>query len=200
PTLLILDNFETLWEPLESRKGIEEFLSLLTDVKHLALMITMRGAERPAKVLWSRPFLRLLLPLDHDAALHTFLDITDYNGDQREIDQKVVHMSYLAGSKKKTTLISDGHDRRTNLDLSISVSLSSPRINAVPGAQELLSLLSILPDGISDVELVQSKLPIANIRSCKAALIGTALAYIDNQKQIKVLLPIREYIHSVLPP
>jgi Cdc6-like AAA superfamily ATPase len=39
PTLLILDNFETLWEPVESRKDIEEFLSLLTDVKHLALMV-----------------------------------------------------------------------------------------------------------------------------------------------------------------
>ncbi|KAJ7710272.1 hypothetical protein B0H14DRAFT_704617 [Mycena olivaceomarginata] len=98
--------------------------------------------------------------------------------------------------QEKTTLISDGHDRRTNLDLSISLSLSSPRINAVPGAQELLSLLSILPDGLSDVELVQSKLPIVNIRSCKAALIGTALAYIDKQKRIKVLVPIREYVCS----
>ncbi|KAJ7888394.1 P-loop containing nucleoside triphosphate hydrolase protein [Mycena olivaceomarginata] len=221
PTLLILDNFETLWEPVESRKDIEEFLSLLTDVKHLALMITLRGAERPAKISWSRPFLPPLLPLEHDAALHTFLDITDYNGDQREIDQvlsltgnmplAINLLAHLADSEgcthvlsrwelEKTTLISDGHDRRTNLDLSISLSLSSPRINAVPGAQELLSLLSILPDGLSDVELVQSKLPIVNIRSCKAALIGTALAYIDKQKRIKVLVPIREYVCSVLPP
>ncbi|KAJ7349985.1 P-loop containing nucleoside triphosphate hydrolase protein [Mycena albidolilacea] len=221
PTLLILDNFETLWEPVESRKDIEEFLSLLTDVKHLALMITLRGAERPAKISWSRPFLPPLLPLEHDAALHTFLDITDYNGDQREIDQvlsltdnmplAINLLAHLADSEgcthvlsrweqEKTTLISDGHDRRTNLDLSISLSLSSPRIKAVPGAQELLSLLSILPDGLSDVELVQSKLPIVNIRSCKAALIGTALAYIDKQKRIKVLVPIREYVCNVLPP
>lgn len=28
--LLILDNFETPWEPLQSRDGVEEFLSLLT--------------------------------------------------------------------------------------------------------------------------------------------------------------------------
>jgi adenylate kinase family enzyme len=39
PTLLILDNLETLWEPPESRNQIEEFLSLLTDVDHLALMV-----------------------------------------------------------------------------------------------------------------------------------------------------------------
>ncbi|KAJ7182446.1 hypothetical protein C8R43DRAFT_832679, partial [Mycena crocata] len=29
PSLLILDNLETAWEPTESRAGIEEFLSLL---------------------------------------------------------------------------------------------------------------------------------------------------------------------------
>jgi adenylate kinase family enzyme len=36
--LLILDNMETPWEPLQSRGGVEEFLSLLTDIEHLALM------------------------------------------------------------------------------------------------------------------------------------------------------------------
>lgn len=40
PCLLILDNLETLWEPAESRKEIEEFLSLLTDVADLALMVS----------------------------------------------------------------------------------------------------------------------------------------------------------------
>jgi hypothetical protein len=39
PSLLILDNLETLWEPADSRANIEEFLSLLTDVEHLALMV-----------------------------------------------------------------------------------------------------------------------------------------------------------------
>jgi hypothetical protein len=39
PSLLILDNLETLWEPTESRRDIEGFLSLLTDVNHLALMV-----------------------------------------------------------------------------------------------------------------------------------------------------------------
>jgi Cdc6-like AAA superfamily ATPase len=40
PSLLILDNLETLWEPTESRRDIEEFLSLLTDVGHLALIVS----------------------------------------------------------------------------------------------------------------------------------------------------------------
>ncbi|KAJ7132497.1 hypothetical protein C8R44DRAFT_774119 [Mycena epipterygia] len=54
--LLVVDNLETPWEPMKSRGGVEEFLSLLTDATHLALIVTMRGAERPAKVRWSRPF------------------------------------------------------------------------------------------------------------------------------------------------
>jgi hypothetical protein len=38
--LLILDNLETPWEPLESRSGVEGFLSLITDVPHLALIVS----------------------------------------------------------------------------------------------------------------------------------------------------------------
>jgi hypothetical protein len=39
PSLLLLDNLETPWEPLESRGDIEELLSLLTDLPHLALIV-----------------------------------------------------------------------------------------------------------------------------------------------------------------
>ena len=39
PCLLILDNLETTCEPLQSRGGIEEFLALLTAVKHLVLIL-----------------------------------------------------------------------------------------------------------------------------------------------------------------
>jgi hypothetical protein len=101
---------------------------------------------------------------------------------------------------EKTSLISEGYDKRDNLELSISMSLSSPRIKAIPHAQKLLGLLSMLPDGLSDVELLQSKLPIDNIHGCKAALIRTALAYSDEHKRLKVLVPIREYMHKIQPP
>jgi hypothetical protein len=58
----------------------------------------------------------------------------------------------------------------------------------------------MLPDGLSDVELVQSKLPIDNILGCKATLIRTALAYSDEYKRLKALVPIREYIQKIHPP
>jgi hypothetical protein len=38
---LVLDNLETLWEPANARADIEEFLSLLTDIKHLALIVSV---------------------------------------------------------------------------------------------------------------------------------------------------------------
>ncbi|KAK7030029.1 hypothetical protein R3P38DRAFT_2775468 [Favolaschia claudopus] len=41
PCLLILDNLETPWEPLESRISVEEFLALLSDIKHLALVVRL---------------------------------------------------------------------------------------------------------------------------------------------------------------
>ncbi|KAJ7857962.1 hypothetical protein B0H14DRAFT_678239, partial [Mycena olivaceomarginata] len=222
PSLLILDELETLWEPASSRGDIEELLSLLTGVEDLAFMITMRGAERPAKVLWTRPFLRSLKPLDEQAARLTFVDIADSGHSQEEVDQilsltdnmplAISLLAHLADTEgcsnvlsrwetEKTSVISEGFDKRSNLDLSISLSLSSsPRIQLLPHSQGLLSLLSMLPDGLSDSDLIQSKLPIDNVLKCKAALKSTALAYSDEHKRLKVLMPIREYLQQHQPP
>ncbi|KAJ7123638.1 hypothetical protein C8R44DRAFT_784130, partial [Mycena epipterygia] len=221
PSLLILDNLETPWEPVGSRGGIEELLSLLTDVLHLALIVTMRGAERPAKVRWTRPFLEPLKPLSDDAAQQIFIEITDDCRDVSEIHQLLdltdnmplavnllAHLVDYEGfsnvlarwKTEKTTLLSSGYDRKSSLDASIALSLSSPRISCFPGAQDLLSLLSILPDGLSDVDLVQSNVPIQDLLECKAALLRTSLAYYDSKKKLKLLVPIREHVQHFYPP
>ncbi|KAJ7755150.1 hypothetical protein B0H16DRAFT_730683 [Mycena metata] len=221
PTLLILDNLETAWEPVESCKEVEEFLSLLTDIASLALMITMRGAERPSKVQWTRPFLPPLEPLAQEAARKVFIDIAEDRHPMGEIDQVLsltdnmpLSINLLAHAvdvedctaillrwqREHTSVISEGYDRRSNLEMSISLSLESPRIISTPHSQELLSLLSILPDGLSDVELKQSKFAIQDILDCKRALLRTSLAYTDGNKRLKVLVPIREYMAKFLPP
>ncbi|KAJ7189090.1 P-loop containing nucleoside triphosphate hydrolase protein, partial [Mycena filopes] len=221
-SLLVLDNLETLWDsPVELRKEIEEFLSLLTDITTLSLMVTMRGAERPSKVQWTRPFLLPLRPLDQEAAQKVFLDIADDQHLQAEVNQVLqltdnvplaicllAHLVDVEGCStvlsrwqtEKTSVISDGHDKRSNMELSISLSLSSPRITSVPDARDLLSLMAILPDGLSDAELQQAKFPLRNILGCKDALVRTALAYIDEHKRLKVLVPIQEYMQKLLPP
>ncbi|KAJ7321695.1 hypothetical protein DFH08DRAFT_613886, partial [Mycena albidolilacea] len=211
--LLTLDNLETTWEPLNSRNGVEELLSLLTGVQHLALIITMRGAERPAKVFWTHPFLPPLRPLPYDAAHQTFLDIVDHVYAAEDIKQLlhltdnmplavdlIAHLVDYEGitsvlsrwETEKTSMLSVGHDRRSNLDASITMSLSSPRMTS--GARSLLSLLSILPDGLSNIELLQSHLPIQNILASKAVLLATSLAYSDDKKRLKCLVPIREHM------
>ncbi|KAJ6470468.1 hypothetical protein C8R45DRAFT_1166124 [Mycena sanguinolenta] len=217
--LLILDNLETVWEPFQSRGEVEEFLSLLTEVKHLGLIITMRGAERPAKVQWTHPFLSPLQPLPEIAAQQTFLDITDNAYAIEDLNQLlrftdnmplavdlISHLVDYEGLENvlsrwqtdKTSILSVGYDRKSNLDASIGLSLSSPRLSSE--SKELLNLLSILPNGLSDAELVQSKLPIPNILSCKAVLLATCLAYQNNNKRLLVLVPIREHIQQLLPP
>ncbi|KAJ6535375.1 hypothetical protein DFH09DRAFT_1404462 [Mycena vulgaris] len=221
PSLLILDNLETSWEPMESRAGVEELLSLLADLPQIALMITMRGAERPAKVRWTRPFMHPLRPLSNDAARQTFIDIADDFHDSEDITQLlsltdnmplavdlIAHLVNYEGCSnvlarwktERTSLLSDGWDRKSSLDASIDISLSSPRITSCPGALSLLSLLSILPDGLSHAELVQSNLPIPDVLLSRAALLSTSLAYLDDHKRLKSLMPIREHMQHFHPP
>jgi hypothetical protein len=159
--------------------------------------------------------------LDQEAARQTFIDIADNTHNPEEVDQVLALtdnmplainlLAHLVDSEgctsvlsrweeEKTSLMSDGYDRRSNLDLSISLSLSSPRLDSFPHSKDLLSLLSILPDGLSDAELMQAKLPIDNILGCKAALIQTTLAYSDGNKQLKALVPIREYMQKIKAP
>jgi hypothetical protein len=154
-----------------------------------------------------------------EAAQQIFTDITDdfhHNEDVKQLLRLTDNMplavdliAHLVGYEgcanvlarwetEKTSLFSAGNDRKSNLDASIRLSLSSPRITA--GAKELLSLLSILPDGLSDAELLQSNLPIQNILGCKTALLATSLAYNDTKKRLRSLMPIREHVQQFSPP
>ncbi|KAJ7117622.1 hypothetical protein C8R44DRAFT_575550, partial [Mycena epipterygia] len=197
PSLLVLDNLETLWEPVESQGGVEEFLSRLTD-------ITMRGAERPGKVQWTHPFLQPLDPLSDEAALQTFIAIAEDFHNNEDItkllsltDNMPLADVLARWETEKTSLLSHGHDRKSNLDISITISLLSPRLSS--GAKDLLSLLSILPDGLSEAELHQTELPIKNILECRSILLRTSLAYEDDRKRLKSLVPIREHMQQFYP-
>ncbi|KAJ7495232.1 hypothetical protein FB451DRAFT_1477826, partial [Mycena latifolia] len=221
PSLLILDNLETVWEPQESRTDVEKLLALLEDIEHLTLIITMRGAERPTSVRWTHPFLQPLQPLAQDAARKTFVDIVDDGHAVEDIDKillladnmplaidLIAHLVDYDGfdsvmqhwETDRTSLLSEGPNKGSNLDLSISMSLESPHLASVPHTHDLLSLLSMSPDGLSDVELQQSKLPIENVLACKSALLCTSLAYTDDEKRLKALVPIREYMQKMHPP
>ncbi|KAJ7796559.1 hypothetical protein B0H14DRAFT_3157958, partial [Mycena olivaceomarginata] len=136
--LLILDNLETVWEPMQSRGGIEEFLSLLTEVKHLAALT--------------------------EAAQQTFMDITDN--------------AYLKEDMEQILQFTDN----------------------MPLAVDLIAHLSDYEGAFQYGELVQYKLPIHNILSCKTALLATSLAYQDGNRRLRSLMPMQEHVQKFLPP
>nr|GAT49889.1 predicted protein [Mycena chlorophos] len=227
PVLLVLDNFETPWEPTDVRPKVEGFLAKLAEMDHVALLVTMRGQERASSVQWSRPFLAPLNPLDTDAAVQIFDDIVGVSDldpnveEQQSLGQLLVltgnvplavtlmaHASIFEGctavlrryeADSQATLLSDGFDRGSSLELSLRVSLSSPRLKSSPGALQLLSLLSLLPDGTTEADLITSKTPIINLLHSKTALLRTSLAYMQTGR-LRVLPPIRELMSRLHPP
>ncbi|KAJ7494215.1 hypothetical protein B0H11DRAFT_2003702 [Mycena galericulata] len=226
PAVLVLDNMETCWEPLDARQGVEEFLSQLADIKSLSLVLTMRGAERPLGVRWSRPFLPVLSTLSPNAAREVFRDIADDSVERDDeiddllalTDRLPLAISLLASlvalegrdsvlarwKAQGTSILSDGSDRRSNLNKSIAISLSSPRFTSTPEAEDLLSFLAMLPDGILLVTLNQIMDTESSPRmsTYMATLRRTALVVISNNgKHVTTLVPIREYMrtHSTPP-
>ncbi|KAJ7593753.1 hypothetical protein C8J56DRAFT_727541, partial [Mycena floridula] len=218
PILLVLDNLETAWEQLGKRLQVEELLSHLTGLVNVSLMITMRGTERPSRVQWTRPFLPPLGPINTESARRTFLDISDADPSDQELEELLLLtgniplvVSLLASvaqsegcsttlarwKDESTSLLTEGLDRHNNLEISIEISLHSARFKSVPHAQELLSILSHLPDGITPLEFNQLELCFSH---CRSILCRTSLAYITPEDRLKLLAPVTEYIQKAYPP
>ncbi|KAJ7244704.1 hypothetical protein C8J57DRAFT_1680711 [Mycena rebaudengoi] len=155
PSLLVLDNLETCWESLACRSEVEEFLSLLTDVSHLALIQTFIDLADDG---YDNASIKELLELTGDLPLAVSLIASVANSEG-------CAQALSRWKLERTRMLSKGYDQRSSLDISIMLSYTSPQMT--PGAQELLSILSMLPDGLTDADLVQAKLPIIDILACK---------------------------------
>ncbi|KAF7323564.1 hypothetical protein MKEN_00576700 [Mycena kentingensis (nom. inval.)] len=221
PHLLVLDNLETVWEPSDTRGEVESILAFFAGLTNLALLVTMRGAERPAEVAWTRPFLPPLEPLHLGAARQTLFDIADeLNLAEPDVATilaltdniplaitLVAHLVESEGTAdvlsrweaQKTTMLSDGFDRHANLDVSIALSLESPRLRADPAACKLLQILSVLPDGLAERDLTTA-LPLDNPLGGRSTLLRISLAYHTPAKRLTLLVPIREYIRKYEAP
>src|SRR6202021_429517 len=68
-SIICFDNFESPWDQnVETKHSVEELLSTITELSRVTVLITMRGAERPAQTQWTQPFLEPLETLGHDSA------------------------------------------------------------------------------------------------------------------------------------
>ncbi|KAF7363283.1 hypothetical protein MSAN_00983500 [Mycena sanguinolenta] len=213
-SVIVLDNFESPWDST-SKKDVESFLTSLCALDTLAVLITMRGSERPAGVQWSRPFLPQLVPLDVPAARKAFLARSDCLEDDPWIDPllsaidcvplAIVLMANLAETDSTETLLARWRDehssllhrtpyRTDSLDTSIRISIRSPRMKTVPEALTLLSLISLLPDGVDNSQLAAIFPSISKSRKALSALWQTSLAYNDGHNRTRVLSPIRAHM------
>ncbi|EJD43294.1 hypothetical protein AURDEDRAFT_167711, partial [Auricularia subglabra TFB-10046 SS5] len=220
PSLLVLDNFESAWEASERRADAEDILHFLAAIPSVRLIITLRGAERPQNVGWSRPLLAPLAPLDKDAAQQVFLSIVDATGTEEEIPQLlarveniplgVVLLANLAQYEPLPALLtrwqnentsmlsmSRGQTARTSLDVSIHMSIHCIRMQSCSGALPLLQLLSMLPNGVMDTEV---SLWGGYEHQALATLLRVSLAFRTAEHRIHVLAPIRGFVMSHAPP
>ncbi|KAN0135990.1 P-loop containing nucleoside triphosphate hydrolase protein, partial [Lactarius tabidus] len=168
-SIICFDNFESPWDQhVETKQSVEELLSRVTELHHVTVLITMRGAERPARTQWTQPFLRPLETLDHDAAKETWQAIA---GNYDEFSEKLIeavdyvplaidllsHLSQVMPpgllwkewNSKQTRAVQTGQEHRlSNLECSIQLSINSGRMKANLSAKNLLGVLCILPDGL----------------------------------------------------
>ncbi|KZV96961.1 hypothetical protein EXIGLDRAFT_747357 [Exidia glandulosa HHB12029] len=217
PTLVVLDNFESAWENSGTRSDAEGFLAFLSAIDSASLIVTLRGTERPAGISWTRPFLPPLEPLSQSAATQTFLALTDVSDADPHLSEL---LGYIAHVPLAITLMANlsqteplealamrwqdvrtamlkthlGDTRLTSLDVSISLSLQSPRIQRAPHAVDLLSLLALLPLGSMDSDIGLWSSQLSDWHLALSALLQSALAYRAADGRVMVLAPIREYV------
>jgi hypothetical protein len=94
-TLLLLDNFETVWDINSGRDGVLDLLQKIINSKHVLLMVTMRGASPPPGIIWTS--FESLLPLSPPDTKSLFLAINSSPnaGDDGNLDTLLSEMGYV---------------------------------------------------------------------------------------------------------
>lgn len=198
--LLILDNFETPWDT-QDKTNVETILAALASVQNLCLVVTMRGAEMPRGVAWTRPFLPPLRPLEHDAARQAFFALNECAEDDPAVDELLEKLDRvplavaLVGvraqfSRPREILDAWGGgmklertaNRADSVDVSIRLSLDAERVRRAPEAVELLGALVMLPDGVREDAVSEVFAHVPRVQEALAVLLQTALAYRDGSR------------------
>ena len=173
-TLLILDNFETIWSPTDQalRDDAEIFLAQLVVLDELTLLVTTRGNYLPSDFTWANVDTAELDTLSSTAARHTFEDLSyiepDILGSEpesealtkllREVDFVPLAITLLARlddlpsrllrewSEHYTEILeADRHDStRRELSVEVSIKISLAHLPAESDDTQPRRLLSVL--------------------------------------------------------
>jgi tetratricopeptide (TPR) repeat protein len=214
--LLVVDNAETPWDA--EPQAVEELLAQLAAVPGLALVATVRGDERPAGPRWAESI--RLRPLDPSPARSAFLAVagerhrSDPHLDRllEAVERLPIAIDLLAHQAEPLPDLGElwqrwqsersavlrragGRTREVSLEVSVELSLQSPRMTQ--GAERLASLLALLPSGLAP-EDVDTLLPDEGAAAA-AVLRRTGLAAPDVAR-LRLLAPIREVLRRLRPP
>ncbi|KAF9561156.1 hypothetical protein CPC08DRAFT_817854 [Agrocybe pediades] len=222
-SLLVLDNFETPWDPPENRSEIEAILAELTSTKRTSIVLTMRGSQKPNGIRWSQG-IPPLQPVDVHSATTIFKAISHKDDEfvsklvkavdcvplavtliatLASVDGETTESLWLRWQEENTSMMNNGDDRLNSLEASVQLSLSSPRMHRDPTALTLLRVFCLLPDGVSPVFLQACEKGLPEVPSVKKALSTlrqNALVYEDSSRDIRILSPIRLFMKARYPP
>ena len=177
PTLLLLDNFESIWDAHNDHSAVRTLLQIIANVKATSLIITMRATDAPAEIKWS--YSETIPVLSPASAKELFIaingqlpggstnDDTILNELLKELDYVPLAIHLLAQVSrgfKPISMLKRWRERRTqmlrlatskkaldrfeSIDISVSLSITSLDVAHNPGAVQLLGMLSLLPDGL----------------------------------------------------
>ena len=203
PRIIVLDNFETMWEPPTAQEETEGVLKFLAQFPRLTIIITTRNAHDPAThrgVLWHQ--FGSIQPLSLDASRMLFTNLSPSKSIDSRLDDllhavdyiplPIVLMASSAQENYTTSMILDIWNRRLSkrdesqphnddsdpmnrLNRSIMMSLNGPLIKSNPKAPELLRIIAGLPGGIGRKNLQRIVPLIHDVERVAAVLIRTSL-------------------------
>ncbi|KAF7965428.1 hypothetical protein HWV62_43654 [Athelia sp. TMB] len=228
-TLLLLDNFESIWDLEQEHSAARGLLETVDNATTASFIITMR-ADRPPPIsgfqwTWSQTIPTLSLESARKLFLtfnptfcSTSFDYETLDKLLKELDHVPLAIHLLARvssnsspesslklwQEKRTQMLSLGQftkDRFESVDVSIALSLNSLDIARYPEAIQLLGMLCLLPDG-----LLQWRGRLNTIWKTSGItnldlqrLQQFALVYTSGDK-LGVLSPIRHFILQHYPP
>ena len=166
PRLIVLDNFETPWNPVEQseQSEVETMLCSLAKIQHVAILITMRSHVPPSCQIINWQIQRLT-PLEPHASRDIYTDIDHTAAGHKALDElldALGHMPYaiylMATLGKESGFSPDkllhmwreagtGMLADEEINRSISLSVDSRLMKNHAEARYLLAILSILPAG-----------------------------------------------------
>ena len=228
PTLLLLDNFESVWEAESDHDALRNLLQKMSDASLASLIITMRAASPPPGVRWT--YFETLPPLNPASAKEIFLAINTSPSEAsseantileellKELDYVPLAIHLLAQvslgfslefmleqwRERKTQILrldSFTKDKLESVEVSVSLSIKSLERTGHPEAIRLLGMFCLLPDGLLQW---QSRLKL--VTECLPTstsdfllLRKFALVYTSGDK-LGVLSSIRHFMLQHYPP